>query len=820
MAHSEQEQITKIEKEIRRLRKNKDFLEKLESLAALYLTTDSYLPALDLLTAILAKESSLSLTREDILALRLKKAECHLRRGELAKASAEEQLVHSLLALDDCNAMKGRAALLSSRIQWESGSYETAFSEAGKALSLLKDGGTLPELAQCHMNLGRSLFRLGDYSQAREHYESALAFYRLAGDEVGVGMAHNNCGLILKNICDWTGARRHLELAVEIARKLGSYGDEAVRNLNLGLLEFRMGVWDKAESHVRVSLDSFIKIGDRVGETNARLALGNFLRARRMWDESREILTQAYEVAEKYGLRRQLALADEFMGELLYDTGEIEDALHHYAAALEIAESIAPSGDMVPEIERRRGEALISMGDYSGSRTAFGNALRLAAESGDRIEEICSRRGLAELLMNEGMTAESTRELLAAIKTLEEIGEKFELAKTYFLLARLSPRPSSEEETRKRKGYFLRASLLFDELGLSHQAGTSNREIEQIESAGPVLHKGKMGAGAGSVPKTPSSGWGIVTRDKRTLDALSCVEAIRDSSLGVLIQGETGTGKNLFAYIFAEHEKVKGRPFVEVNCATLPAELMESELFGYAKGAFSGASAEKKGIIEEANGGTIFFNEVAELSDRMQAKLLQVLDDGTYRRLGETGLKKVSVRVISATNKDILGEVESGRFRRDLYHRLSQLSLELPPLRERKGDVPYLVQHFLAGFEKRYGKKIRISDEAVGLLDAYSWPGNVRELRNELEVAYLTAEDSSVLGPDSFSHRIVAGNPVAEFQPGQIQAGLEKVKRTYVEATLKRYRWNKARAAKALGVSPWGLRKMMARYGLHSTREN
>jgi two-component system response regulator PilR (NtrC family) len=156
------------------------------------------------------------------------------------------------------------------------------------------------------------------------------------------------------------------------------------------------------------------------------------------------------------------------------------------------------------------------------------------------------------------------------------------------------------------------------------------------------------------------------------MDVIRSAEQLCKSDTRVLIQGETGVGKNLLAYIFEAYEQSKGRPFVELNCATIPAELLESELFGYAKGAFSGANSDKKGILEEANGGTLFLNEIAEMDSKMQAKLLQFLDDGSYRHVGDTRLRKLHTRVVCATNKNLWQQVEKGRFRRDLYFRLSQ----------------------------------------------------------------------------------------------------------------------------------------------------
>jgi transcriptional regulator with PAS, ATPase and Fis domain len=225
---------------------------------------------------------------------------------------------------------------------------------------------------------------------------------------------------------------------------------------------------------------------------------------------------------------------------------------------------------------------------------------------------------------------------------------------------------------------------------------------------------------------------------------LQMAEKVAKSNAAVLVTGETGTGKEVMARAIHHYSLRCGRPWVDVNCAALPDHLLESELFGHEKGAFSGADAMKQGLFEVANGGTLFLDEIGELDLKMQVKLLRVLDATPYYRVGGTRKVSVDVRIVAATNLDLKQAVENGTFRRDLYHRLDQLRLEIPPLRSRPGDVEALAGFFLG----KEAPQMRFSANAMEILAAYSWPGNVRELRNVVVKAALTAEGDVITEND------------------------------------------------------------------------
>jgi DNA-binding NtrC family response regulator len=249
---------------------------------------------------------------------------------------------------------------------------------------------------------------------------------------------------------------------------------------------------------------------------------------------------------------------------------------------------------------------------------------------------------------------------------------------------------------------------------------------------------------------TPFRPENIIGSSSRMQDLLNTVERAADSRATVLIRGESGTGKELIARALHFHSSRAGKPFIAVSCAALPETLLESELFGHEKNAFTGAATQKPGRFELANHGTLFLDEVAEIPPLLQVKLLRVLQEREFERIGGTKTLKVDVRLIAATNKDLEKAVASGEFRDDLYYRLQVIPIYIPPLRERREDIPSLVNHFLKKYNQENGRKIeKIAPEALGLLMRYRFPGNIRELENAVERAVVMADrDAKILTPD------------------------------------------------------------------------
>ncbi|RZB35803.1 MAG: hypothetical protein SRB2_02795 [Desulfobacteraceae bacterium Eth-SRB2] len=295
--------------------------------------------------------------------------------------------------------------------------------------------------------------------------------------------------------------------------------------------------------------------------------------------------------------------------------------------------------------------------------------------------------------------------------------------------------------------------------------------------------------------KSPVNFSRIIGRDRKMIEIFRQIINVATYDYPVHIFGETGTGKELVAEAIHKASSRKNGHFVPINCGAMPEGLVESELFGHVKGSFSGAIRDKKGRFELADGGTIFLDEIAELSKHMQAKLLRFLQDGKFEKVGGEKTVRINVRVISATNKDLKEEMKKNRFRDDLYYRINVVPVSLPALRERKSDIPLLVNHFLKQAVRQYNRNsVVVSDRAMMLLTEYKWSGNVRELQNAIQFAFVKSSGDEIT-PDNLPMEI---NDNRLFQT--IRGPSRKLDRVQVESAIKKTGGNKAKAARLLNV--------------------
>jgi transcriptional regulator with GAF, ATPase, and Fis domain len=306
----------------------------------------------------------------------------------------------------------------------------------------------------------------------------------------------------------------------------------------------------------------------------------------------------------------------------------------------------------------------------------------------------------------------------------------------------------------------------------------------------------------------------VVTRNARMIEILRMAEKVGDSGASILVEGETGTGKGLIAQSIHDHSRRRQKPFIQINCAALPEQLLESELFGHTQGAFTGAVREKTGLFKEAEHGTLFLDEVDKTSETLQAKLLHVLDKKEIRPVGSTRWQTVDTRVICATNVDLRERIRTGRFLEDLYYRLNDFIIRVPPLRERPDDIPLLIDHFLARFATQYGKlDLVILPEVRQALADHEWRGNVRELEKSIRRMVVLAEDHEPIGLEALPFERPIQAP-ASTSASSLRDEVARTERRVIADALDRSQWNKSQAARELKISYPCLLKKIKEHGL------
>jgi transcriptional regulator with PAS, ATPase and Fis domain len=301
-----------------------------------------------------------------------------------------------------------------------------------------------------------------------------------------------------------------------------------------------------------------------------------------------------------------------------------------------------------------------------------------------------------------------------------------------------------------------------------------------------------------------------VGKSKKMHNVFELIKKVAKSKVNILIEGQSGTGKELVSKAIHFNSPQKNAAFVAINCSAIPENLLESELFGHVRGAFTGAVETQKGVFEQANGGTLLLDEIAEMPITLQAKLLRAIENWEIKALGSDRIKRVDVRLIAATNQNLRELIKQKKFREDLYYRIATVTINLPPLNERKEDIPLLVDFFMKKFREKFSRNLAITPEALDLLLKLDWKGNVRELENVLERAIITSENDKI-GANDF--KFVQTTEISDSPFSSVDnLGLREIEKLYIKKTLEENNWNKLKVAQILGIDRKTLYKKIKEY--------
>jgi DNA-binding NtrC family response regulator/tetratricopeptide (TPR) repeat protein len=674
--------------------------------------------------------------------------------------------------------------------------YAPAIELTARLLGKFRDLNLRTKVARCHLLLSGLLLRTADYTGAKAHGEAAIYFSTWEiDDRLLEGDAHNNLGLALKNLGIWEEAERHFRDAIDAYGSIGGNLRDLRASLNLAILLRKMGKIGEAGEICIAGLKKSERMEVPIGVCRYSLELANLSVIKRDIEEGRRYLRVARDTAEQHGYQRERILAHEIDGDLLDLKGDPRAALDTYELGLDLARELARGGDLEAEFLGRAARICLKLGNTTGTRHYVERALNLNEETNDAYEHGLCLRTLGELELAEGIEGCGIAHLEESIQELSRLSPWcHDLAASEAALGKVLL--SVPGTNGSAVNHLLVARRAYSNLGV----GRAVRDLDQII----FTHLAEAGASRASKPAPCKSAgadtrqrpdlthYGILTEDERIAGDL---ERWGPTEARILIEGETGVGKELMAKALHAMSRRREGNFVAVDCGALSETLADSELFGHARGAFTGAMKDRAGLIESANGGTLFLDEIGELPEALQVKLLRVLEERVVRRVGENTARPVDVRIISATARDLWEEVEAGRFRRDLYYRLKTVLIRVPSLHERPHDIQLLLDHYLKRYCDEHNSGAELNQEARAVLAGYTWPGNVRELRNVVEALVLSNTNGNMID---------AGR-VGEFltcdRSAKLRDRIASLERDEIERVLKTCGGNRTEAAKMLGIS-------------------
>ena len=660
-------------------------------------------------------------------------------------------------------------------------------------------------LLEFHIAAGRAVWRIGRPSRAEEHFRAAYHISRWEfEDTAGMLRTRNLLGLCFLSAGEFHRAVGEFTRGQLQAREAGLYHEEASFSLNLSIALAKLGRLEEADQGLARARTLFGERGHSRGKVQARLFHAFLSRIAGDVAKADAQVRGALSEAEEHGFEREQVIALEYLGDLALDRHENQAAIESYDRALVHAEKLAPEGDLVPELSRRIAEIHVRIGEPNRALITCERGLRVARRINDRFEEAATYRvmSMAHLLLSHREKAIRTaHEGILQLRKLEAL---YELTRLLVWAGEILLTGGDAEERRAARDYLWEARSLAMSMKLDRWVERVEKilgvEVAALSVATPA--PAATPAGIDAVPRGADPGCfrlGVVTQDPRLIDLVRILERASNSRLPILILGETGTGKEGLARAAHSLSDRAGHVFVVGHCAALPDGQLDMDLFGRDGAGGSGGERARAGLFETAHRGVIFLDEVSELLTAAQAKLLRVIEMGELRRVGGMGLRQVDVRVIAASTRDLGGLVRRGLFRDDLYYRLNGIRLEVPPLRERPGDIELIGRYLLARACVQAHKTVTLSESAWAYLVSYAWPGNVRELRNVVDRAVALAQNGDRLRAEAVQVQLPGRGGTQRTPARGVARPASAGERDMILNALRTHGGNQSEAARSLG---------------------
>jgi DNA-binding NtrC family response regulator len=777
-----------------------------------------------------------------------------LAQGDYKQALAEIRDLEIVRPAGDSSAEAGELAYLGACALRKLGKLKEALGKAKKAYEILRKTEKHARLAQIQHVMGIILSQLGEFKQAEIQLTDTASIYRRINDETGLADVYNDLARIAFFRSDYDRATEYVNDALDFCRRTEDRKLAARLYGNLGTIMMLQDRWAEAEESLLSSLEANQALGVAINACRSLLSLGSLSIAARRLEKAREYLAKALDLITENSFLHELGIYHEYAGSLELAQGDSKGARDHFCEAVKIGEQTGPKSTIISQAYRLLAELQAEEGGYQEALASCEKSLQVSKDIGERIEEAVVYRILGRIYSQEGRQAGEVREYFErGAQMMEEMGVKYELVKTYLDMSRCDAFDFREKMKFLGKAedlasqldppyHLAKVHLGFAELYARSEEPAAARDFlskargvfEQLEESDDLKALSALEMKVKQAPpaagriscKEASEGLSfdhIVTQDRTLLDILESVQQVKDLDVTILLEGDTGTGKDLLAKVIHCQSNRKDKRFVVANCAAFPETLLESELFGHKKGAFTGAVADKKGLLHEADGGTLYLDEIAEVPLPTQVKLLRAIEEKEIMRIGELKPGKVDFRVIAATNRDLDRMVQEGRFRSDLFYRLDVMRFKLPPLRKRPQDIPLLLEHFLRkhafnGSGQTSDPIPKVDPGIIKLFMGFHWPGNIRELENEVKKLLIASRGEKIIRLDHLDNNLEKfkngenGSSNGSSLPEE-QAQYEKER---IERALGETNGVKTKAARLLGIDEARLRYKIKKHGINN----